>query len=106
MLRRRGCGNLDRSLELTASRVNISSPRTPHKRQDAGIPQYLLKLRHTCVFGSFKIEFGSWIERDQIDSSFDSAEQLHDLLRVLAQIVHFVQQDIFKRHPLPVSQRE
>src|SRR5580698_3084259 len=102
----RCCGNLNRSLELTASGENISSPGTPNKSQDARIPQNLLKRSDIFVGGSFKINSRPRIQGNQIYPRPRSAQQLHHFQRILAQIVDVVQQNIFKRHPLPVAQRK
>ena len=45
LLQYRQYGNLNRSLELSASGVNVPASRTPHKCRDCRLPQNLLKRR-------------------------------------------------------------
>src|SRR5271156_933244 len=62
----RECGNLNRSLKLSASGINIAASRTPQKRWNAPISQNLLKLHHLIVTRSLEVNTRPRVKRDQI----------------------------------------
>src|ERR1035441_2201167 len=76
-LRCRCCGNLDRTLELSASSINIPPPRTPHKCRNSTFPQNLLKLRHPLRVRNRKLNPRPRIQRNQIHFAPHPAQQLH-----------------------------
>src|SRR5260370_41290396 len=64
--------NLDRSLALAASRIDIPAAWTPYKRRDTGFSQNLLEGYGAFVGRRSEADTGAWGERDQLPFGLDS----------------------------------
>jgi hypothetical protein len=80
--------NLDRSLELAASRIDIPAAWTPYKGRNTGFSQNLLECYDAFVGRRSEADTRARVERDQIQFGSDSPQQLDYLGRMLSPVVH------------------
>src|ERR1700685_192906 len=101
----RRCGHLDRSLKLTARRITVAPPRTPHERRNPRFAQNSLERLDSLRARRRKLNSRPGVQRNQIHLAAHPSQQLRNFSRMLWLVVHTAKQHILKRNPLPGTQR-
>ena len=85
--------------KLTASTEDVTALTLSKKDVKSCSPQHTLKLLDNGIIRTAECIAGKFIERNQIDLTSDTVQQLHQSLGILLGIIHASQQDVFERQP-------
>src|SRR5207302_4381850 len=100
---RHGC-SLNRTFELAASRINITTAWTPHKSWNSRLDQNFLESCNPLFIRSRNANSRSRIQRNQIDLGSQPTQQLNYFLRTLDRVVHLAQNHVFKCDALATAE--
>src|SRR5262245_20346423 len=89
-------------LQLTACRGNIISPTFAHDGRYVVADEDILETLHRFIRRSRIAELFRFVQGNQIDLRSNTVEQPHQISRILHGIGYALQQDVLKRHTLPM----
>jgi hypothetical protein len=83
--------------KLTASCIDVVTPRLAHGRHDRRVHQDVRKRFHALGRRTAQARSRKWIERNQVQFAGNVLHQLHQLARVSIGVVHAREHDVLER---------